>query len=96
MSRLSEAFLGEGEHRRPQISPGTYEGRFAKDVTEIDKMATVKISAWSPTSFFGPAPWPTRVDEDGVPVLPSRGDRCLVTISDDEQTWIVAWWPYAS
>lgn len=39
---------------------------------------------------FGPMPWP---GPRGT-LYPSRGDRCLITIDDDDQYWCIAWWPY--
>jgi hypothetical protein len=39
---------------------------------------------------IGPCPYPLR----GAAGLPAKGNRALVITSDENEPWIVAWWPY--
>lgn len=34
--------------------------------------------------------WQARNDTD----VPARGDKCLVIIDDNNEVWVVAWWPF--
>lgn len=46
----------------------------------------------------GPCRWSPRVEVVGGNLqirYPERGDRALLIMSDDNEPWIVEWWPYA-
>lgn len=73
-------------------------GHFAEDAANVNQQLHVILPAYSGEQLWGPAPWMTRVDNSGNPVLPNKGDQCVVVLADgdDEGTpdiWIVAWWP---
>jgi hypothetical protein len=38
---------------------------------------------------FGPCPWMPRGRD-----LPSKGDTALVIMDEEEEAWVIAWWPY--
>jgi hypothetical protein len=42
----------------------------------------------------GPCNWTPRVDASGDVLLPSDGDLCLVVEDEEENPWILVWWPY--
>lgn len=75
--------------QRPQL----FEATFVDDVASHQDEARVLITSFDSAATFGPCPWPSRHDGAGL-VLPARGDRALVAFSDDNQPWVVAWWPY--
>lgn len=63
----------------------------------LDQLEVI-IPAFSSSASIGPAPWTPRVDDDGLLVLPSDGDRCIVAYAETDhpgtpEAWIVGWWP---
>lgn len=70
------------------------EARFTRDITDVSDGAFVRYEAegWDDVDD-GPCPWTPRVDGDGDVLLPNKGDRCLVAMSDENTPWVVAWWP---
>lgn len=68
--------------------PIAFEARFATSPSSVTTQADVIIPSASENHRYGPCPWPQR----GT-TLPVRGDRCLVTFSDDGSPWIIGWWP---
>jgi len=50
----------------------------------------VTIPDLDPDTRVGPCHWQSRNNID----LPDRGDTCLVIFDNDNQPWVVCWWPY--
>lgn len=78
---------------RDYHKPVLFEATFFADVAAVDQPAYLVVPAFDTQQRFGPAPWPTRSDPGGL-VLPSRGDRALVAFGDNDDPWVVMWWPY--
>lgn len=88
---IDEVFAGKTQGLTP--SPA-FEATIASDPGSVEDGVKVKIQAMSTTRSFGPLPWPSRTNDDGDSVLPSKGDRALVIFSNDHEAWVIAWWPY--
>lgn len=77
---------------------GLYAGHFAEDASSVDDLLMVTIDSFDPDETWGPAPWPTRVDDDGATVLPLEGDKCVVGLATSEiagtaEVWVLVWTP---
>ncbi len=75
-----------------------YAGKFDEDATSVDDLLEVIADGFDKNSTWGPAPWMPRVDDAGSPVLPQRGDRCVIALAETEtqgtaEIWIIGWWP---
>lgn len=84
--------LGE-EIKKNQVDLETahaYEAYVVADLATPQDLLLARLTDQDKT--FGPMPWP---GPRGT-LYPSRGDRCLITISDDDLYWCIAWWPYDS
>ena len=67
-----------------------WRGSFARNVASLSARAYVILPDMDPSLQIGPCRWQSR---DAVS-LPVRGDDCLVIFDNDNEPWIVAWWPY--
>jgi len=78
--------------RSPQtnIMPGT----FNDNISSVSDEVFIVVPTFDENQKFGPCRWMPRVDDDGVTVLPQRGDPALLVITDNNDPWVVAWWPY--
>jgi hypothetical protein len=61
-----------------------------QDADDLLHRLMVIIPEMDPSFEIGPCRWQSR---DGVS-LPTIGDECLVIFDNDNEPWIVAWWPY--
>lgn len=85
---LLEAF-GEGGGGDGSRPASCYEAVVRDAPATVDDMMTVTSrSLDGGRTVIGPCPWmPRGVD------LPLEGDRALVTFTDEEEAWVIAWWP---
>lgn len=61
-----------------------------EDVKGADEGAMVTLYMFDGGTIpFGPCPWMPR----GT-LRPSKGDSALVIIDEQEEAWIINWWPY--
>lgn len=70
-----------------------WRGLIAANVADLTSKAYVTIPDMDPDGpgiRIGPCRWQSR---DAVS-LPVRGDECLVIFDNDNEPWVVAWWPY--
>lgn len=44
--------------------------------------------------LYGPCPWSPRIVSDSEFGWPSKGDVALVVFTEEDEPWIVEWWPY--
>lgn len=77
---------------------GIYAGHFAEDANSVDDLLMITIDSFDPDITWGPAPWPTRVDDSGATVLPVEGDKCAVGLAKSEiagtaEVWVLVWTP---
>lgn len=66
-------------------------GIFSKNVSDLSEMCYVILPDFSEDHELGPCFWQSR-DADS---LPARGDRCAVVTDNQDNVWVIAWWPYA-
>lgn len=72
----------------------TYEGRINRSVGSVDNPVQVTIDNLDGGQHeYERCYWTPRVDDAGDLVYPIRGDKCLVAISDEEEAWVLVWWP---
>lgn len=70
-------------------------GVVARDPQTVDEPLWVRIPSFDADHEFGPAPWQPRIVSDSEFGFPTRGDRCLIAVSEiGEDPWVVNWWPY--
>jgi hypothetical protein len=72
----------------------SFEAMIASNPASVDEGVKVIIEAMDGNRHFGPIPWMSRNDDAGNPVYPQRGNRALVTFSNEHEAWVIAWWPY--
>lgn len=80
------------EEQRP--TPGLkdiWRGKIASSPPDFTTKVYVTIPDLDPNLKIGPARWQTR-DPVGLPV---KGDDCLVILDNDNEPWVVMWWPFA-
>lgn len=67
-----------------------YIATFTNAPASVDELAEVTVSGLDDQLTYTKVRWMPR---EGV--LPSVGDPALLLFDDDNDPWIVAWWPYA-
>lgn len=74
---------------------GAWIAKFATPVPhfQIDP-AFVIIDSFSDEHKIGPMPWSPAEQASGA--TPTLGDKCLVLYDENENPYIVAWWPSGS
>lgn len=81
-----------------ESSPSTlYEGKIVTSADSVYDEVEVTLEAFSNDAPFS-APWMPRIDDEGFPVLPTVGDRCIAAYGESDHPgtpllWVVAWWP---
>lgn len=53
----------------------------------------VTIASFDRTKLWGPAPWSAKVLGPDTYATPSAGDYALVVVSEENEVWVVEWWP---
>lgn len=56
----------------------------------------VAIKGFHPDHRWGPCRWMPRVDDAGDTVNPTVGDVALVGFDDEDNPWVICWWPQGS
>jgi hypothetical protein len=69
---------------------GGYSGRISRGASTMDDKVWVVIAALSTDREIGPCRWQARDDTS----KPARGDRCFVQFDDNQEAWVIAWWPF--
>jgi hypothetical protein len=54
----------------------------------------VVIPSFKPHIEHGPCPWSAHFVDGDTYATPSDGDRALVVVSEDQNPWVIEWWPY--
>lgn len=96
MTNPARIFSQSKEVAKPNHRDATaWEGTVYKDVAEVDDYALVKINDWDNENHKPfECKWMPRVDDAGDTVFPSEGDSALIIMSDENDAWMIAWWPY--
>lgn len=93
------------------LTGGPYAGKIATSAALVSDKVFVTLDSFEAPYQFGPCMWQPRVQPQTVNVaespeaahnitvaqlvLPARGNRCLVVFDENEQPWILVWWPFA-
>lgn len=96
-SALNEIVRGSSKAEKAGKLAGNLllQGTVASNPVDVDDPAYVVVPSRSPIHRWGPAPYSPRIEPGGATyAIPSRGDRCLVAFDDEDQPWIIEWWPY--
>lgn len=73
----------------PQLR-NEWRGKFADNILNFNDPAYVIIPNLDPNLKIGPCRWQAR---DSA-TLPTRGKDCLVIFDNNNEPWVVAWWPF--
>lgn len=88
MPDLDQLFAStERQSERPPVI--TYQGTIDNDLGSNGDDLFVVIETFDKHKPFGPCRY---TPFEGS--MPQEGDDCLVTFDNDEQPWIIGWWPY--
>lgn len=86
MARASD--LVKKESSEQVAKKGFREGKVISSPATLADGVRVSIEESDHRFGYGPCPWMPRGD-----ILPQAGDRALLVMSDDNQPWVIAWWP---
>jgi hypothetical protein len=67
-----------------------WSARIAKAPTDFADRVEVVIPGLDSGIRWEDCRWQARNTVD----LPQRGDICLINIDDNNEVWVVAWWPF--
>lgn len=67
-----------------------WQGVIAADVVDFGDRAEILIPALSDDTRIVGCRWMSRDDVN----LPNRGDSCLAALDNNNEWWVVAWWPF--
>lgn len=68
-----------------------WAGKIASTPVDFASRIAVTIPGIDANLRWRDCRWQARNDVD----LPQRGYDCLVAIDDNNEVWVVAWWPFA-
>lgn len=92
------ALTRNGDGRRSPTKDPTHRlATIASDPSNASDpvFVTIKSMDKSETLLWGPCPWAPRILDATTYGLPSKGDMALVVFTEEEEPWVVEWWPYA-
>lgn len=84
---MSNTFEEIDERPAPQR---VFSGIVASSPIDLNGAFQVIIPATDPNLRWTVRFWQARNDID----LPQRGNSCLVNIDENNEVWVVAWWPF--
>lgn len=91
MAEGMEQFIQHPTLRKSELA---VEVRINNDALSVDdSVGCVEIGDLS--LFHADVFWSPHVDDLGAPVYPSRGDRGLLIVSDQGNSWLIDWTPNA-
>lgn len=67
-----------------------WQGRIANTVSDFATRLSVTIPDWDPTLRWEGCRWQARNNID----FPHRGDLCLAILDNNNELWVVSWWPF--
>lgn len=74
----------------PHVLGKVWKGVIATSPGSLSTLVSVTIPGLDPDLRIEGARWQSR---DAVS-LPTRGDDCLVIFDNNNEPWVVAWWPF--
>lgn len=69
------------------------EATIVSDPADTTEEVWVTIDGDDPPLRTGPCPWTPRIVDSETYGIPSSGDRALLAVSEDNEAWVVSWWP---
>jgi hypothetical protein len=70
------------------------EGIIVSQPADTTEGVLVRVETFDRTLRYGPCPWAARVVDDSTYAIPSDGDRCLLAVTEENDAWVIQWWPY--
>ena len=67
-----------------------WQGVIATTPTSFSQRVDVIIPAFDDTLRWQNCRWQARNSSD----LPAKGNSCLAAIDDNDEVWVIAWWPF--
>lgn len=83
------------DHPDDREEPQAFTAVVTETANSVTDLISVKLPQFDQRTRFENVRWSPRVEEDGTVIMPTRGDKALVILSDEGDPWIVEWWPYA-
>lgn len=83
----SHVYDGLPDRDSPQA---IWSGLIATTPVDFAETVAVLIPGLSNELQWEECKWQSRNDID----MPTRGDKCLVAFDENNEIWVVAWWPY--
>lgn len=91
MPDLDQIMRQESRERRGVERQGNqYKGKIATDAVDEASEVEVIVPDYSDRYRHGPCRFPLC---NGPDSYPSRGDVCLVGFDEDDDPWIIVWYP---
>lgn len=87
MGALSDVF--DSLPDRPPLQR-VWRGTVATNATDFYNRISVILPDLDATLRWENCKWQSRNDTD----LPQRGDSCLAIIDNNNEVWVVVWWPF--
>lgn len=85
---MSNVFEEVTDFSEPRMN--AWQGIVAKTVTDFADLLEITIPGLDPNLRWTNCKWQARNSID----LPERGYKCLAIFDDNDQIWVVAWWPF--
>ena len=97
IAELTAQELRPNGSRRQHQDPVAYRGVIRSTPTDESDPVMVSIPARDPERrnwLYGPCPWSPRIVSGSQFGWPSQGDVALVVFTEEDEPWVVEWWPY--
>lgn len=70
---------------------GQWSAVIADTLTDFADLASVIIPGLDPSIKWKNCKWQSRNSVD----LPQAGNKCLIMFDDNNDIWVVVWWPFS-
>lgn len=67
-----------------------WQGQIATNPVDFSERVSVIIPGLVPSTRWEGCRWQSRNSVD----MPQRGDDCLIMIDNNNELWVVVWWPF--
>lgn len=84
---MSDLYDSLPEQSSPQVA---WSGIIATNPPDFATKVAITIPGIDPNLRWTNCKWQARNDID----MPIRGNSCLAIFDDNNQIWVVAWWPF--
>lgn len=67
-----------------------WQGTIAEDIVDFGDRASIIVPSFTSEIQITGCRWQSRDDLN----KPNRGDACLAALDDNNEWWVIAWWPF--